>query len=64
MEDGRVSAVIEGVQRYYVEAIVSENPYKKARIRPFVDYTENPDILHNLELQIYSQIKRNIKVSF
>ena len=60
-DDGRVYALIEGTERFYIEEIISERPYIKARIRTFKDYTESPILLNKLERNVYDEISCNFK---
>jgi hypothetical protein len=62
-DDGRVSAVIEGIDRFYLEEVVSEKPFIKGLVRTFKDHTEAPDMLDQLELQIFTEVQTNLKVS-
>lgn len=61
-DDGRISAVIEGLDRFYLEEVVSEKPFIKGLVRTFKDYTEAPDMLDQLELQIFGEVQTNLKV--
>jgi ATP-dependent Lon protease len=60
-DDGRVYALIECTQRYYVEEIISDRPYIKARVRTFHDYTESMGLLNQLEQSLYNDIHINFK---
>lgn len=62
MDDGRVSGTIEGIQRFYLEEIVSDKPYIKAKVRPFKDCTENPDLLEKLEWDLVEAFQTNMKM--
>jgi len=61
-EDGRLSCIVEGVGRCYLEQVVSEKPYIKGVVRPFYDYTVSSDVLDSLERQIYEEIIANLKL--
>jgi hypothetical protein len=61
LEDGRVFAVIEGGERFYLEEVLTERPYIKARVRTFRDYSETPAILATLEAQIMNEVLCNLK---
>lgn len=62
-EDGRISCVIEGLDRFYLEEVVSERPYIKGLVRVFKDFTESPAVLDQLELQVFAEAQTNLKVS-
>lgn len=62
LEDGRVSVCIEGIDRFYLDEVITENPYLKGVVRTFNDYTESPGILDNLESQIFDGIQSNLKM--
>lgn len=55
--------VIEGVERFYLEEILSEKPYIKARVQPFQDYSENSDVLDQLEQAVFDEVRTNVQVS-
>jgi Lon protease-like protein len=54
--------VIEGVERFYLEEIISEKPYIKARVQPFQDYSENADVLDQLEQAVFDEVRTNVQV--
>jgi Lon protease-like protein len=54
--------VIEGVERFYLEEIISEKPYIKARVQPFRDYSENADVLDQLEQAVFDEVRTNVQV--
>jgi Lon protease-like protein len=55
--------VIEGVERFYLEEILSEKPYIKARVQPFQDYSENSDVLDQLEQAVFDEVRTNVQVN-
>lgn len=62
LDDGRVVAVIEGVDRFYIEKIVAEKPYIKAQVRVFQDYTEEKqEYLDAIENKIFDHVRLNLK---
>lgn len=63
LEDGRTLVLIEGIERFYLEEIVAEKPYFKAKVQPFQDYTENNDILEQLEQAVFDEVRTNVRVS-
>ena len=62
LDDGRSVVVIEGVERFYLEEILSEKPYIKARVQPFQDYSENSDVLDQLEQAVFDEVRTNVQV--
>ena len=63
LDDGRSVVVIEGVERFYLEEIISEKPYIKARVQPFQDYSENLDVLDQLEQAVFDEVRTNVQVN-
>lgn len=61
LDDGRTLAVIECLDRFYVEEVTSETPYLKARVRPFKDYSETPTVLDDLERKVFDDVRCNFK---
>lgn len=61
LEDGRIFAVIEGGERFYLEEVLTEKPYIKARVRTFKDYTETPNVLEALEASVMNEVLCNLK---
>ena len=62
LEDGRVLVVIEGTERFYLEKVVAERPYIKARVRIFKDSTEVPDTtLDQMERNAFEAARCNYK---
>lgn len=62
LHDGRTFVIIEGVKRFYISQVTNEQPYLRARVQTFDDYSENPSILAELEQKIFSEVRTNIKV--
>lgn len=63
LEDGRSFVVIEGIDRFYIDEIVSERPYLKGKVQLFGDYTETTsDILDELELKVFNGLRKNTKM--
>lgn len=62
LPDGRIYAVIEGVKRYYLSEFRGEKPYIKAKIQSFQDYTESPEMLDELETELFLKVRLNIKL--
>lgn len=62
LEDGRTLALIEGGERFFVEEIVGEKPFIKARVRLFRDFCDNPAALAALERKVFAEVKFNNKL--
>jgi Lon protease-like protein len=62
MEDGRCVVVIEGIERFFIQDLISEKPYIKARVQTFTDYTESVNDLQRLELAVFDEVRTNAKV--
>jgi len=60
-EDGRVLALVQGTERYYIEEVISERPYIKARVRIFKDYNESPKLLQQKEQEVFDDVRSNFK---
>ena len=60
-EDGRVLALVQGTERYYIEEVISERPYIKARVRVFKDYNEYPKLLQQKEQEVFDDVRCNFK---
>lgn len=60
-EDGRIHALVETSERYYIEEVISERPFLKARVRLFKDYSESTKSLQSLERLVFNEIKINYK---
>lgn len=60
-EDGRVLALVQGSERFYIEEVISERPYIKARVRTFKDYSESNALLQRQEQAIFDDVKCNFK---
>ena len=46
-----------------MEEILSEKPYIKARVQPFQDYSENSDVLDQLEQAVFDEVRTNVQVT-
>jgi len=62
LEDGRSFVVVEGLERFYIQEIITDKPYLKAKVVPFKDYTEQPHILDKLENDIFNEVRCNVKL--
>lgn len=63
LDDGRSFVVIEGLERFYIDEIVSERPYLKGRVQLFTDYTETTaEVLDELELKLFHELRKNMKM--
>jgi Lon protease-like protein len=66
LEDGRTFVSIEGLERFYLQEIIGEKPYIKAKVQVFSDFTEYPDandyMLDVLEAQIFDEVRFNMKL--
>jgi hypothetical protein len=63
LDDGRSFVVIEGLERFYIDEIVSEKPYLKGRVQLFTDYTEtSPEVLDDLELRLFRELCSNMRM--
>ena len=62
LSDGRTFVVVEGVQRFYLQEFLSEKPYVRARVQPFIDYTEQPHLLDELEAKVFTEVRINVKL--
>ena len=62
LEDGRSFVVVEGVERFYIQEIITDKPYLKAKVITFNDYTENPNVLDKLENDIFNGVRQNVKL--
>jgi ATP-dependent Lon protease len=62
LEDGRAFVVIEGFERFYLQEIVGEKPYFKGRVQRFKDITETPESLYKMEMQIFNEVRTNVKM--
>lgn len=62
LDDGRMTIMVEGVKKCYLDKVISEKPYIKGVVTPFMDYTESPSILDKLEMQIYAEVCGNLKM--
>lgn len=62
LEDGRSFVVVEGLERFYIQEIIADKPYLKAKIITFKDYTEQPNILDELENKIFNEVRCNVKL--
>lgn len=62
LEDGRLYVSVEGISRFYVNEVVSENPYFKAKITPFNDYSDGSDALDVLEGIVFDEVRFNMKL--
>lgn len=60
-EDGRVLALVQGSERYYIEEVISERPYIKARVRIFKDYSESNILLQQQEKEVFNDVRCNFK---
>ena len=60
-DDGRVYVLIEGRERFYIEEIISERPYIKARVRTFRDHSESPALLKKLEHLVFDEARCTFK---
>lgn len=62
LEDGRSFLVVEGISRFYLKTVLTDKPYIKAKIQAFEDYTEDEASLDALELQIFDEVRFNVKL--
>ena len=63
LEDGRSFVVVEGLERFYIQEIITDKPYLKAKIQTFKDYTEQPiHLLDQLENEIFNEVRCNVKL--
>lgn len=61
-EDGRVVAMVEGTERFYIEKVVADKPYIVANVRTFHDYTDtDEDFLEALETNVLNEILCSLK---
>lgn len=63
LEDGRSFVVVEGLERFYIQEIITDKPYLTAKIQTFKDYTEeSADLLDKLENEIFNDVRCNVKL--
>ena len=63
LEDGRTFVQIEGIDRFYIQEVVNEKPYIKARVQEYSDFTETTDyVLDMMESQIFDEVRFNMKL--
>jgi len=62
LDDGGMYVVMEGIGRFYVRDIVSEKPYLKARVQTFQDFSENEELLEDLESKVLNELRLSVKV--
>lgn len=60
-DDGRVYVLIEGKERFFIEEIISERPYIKARVRTFKDYSDSKVLLDKLEHIVFDEARCTFK---
>jgi len=62
LDDGGIYVMMEGVGRFYIKDVVVEKPYLKARVQTFTDYSENEEILGNLEQAVFDEMRYSVKI--
>lgn len=63
LDDGRSFVVIEGLERFYIDEIISERPYLKGRVQLFTDYTETSgEVLDDLEQKLFRELRSNMRM--
>lgn len=63
LNDGRSFMVVEGIRRFYIKEFLTESPYMVAKVKMLRDWSEcRPDALDALEQQIFSLVKKNVKM--
>jgi len=63
LDDGRSFVLVEGIERFYIDEIVSESPYLKGRVQLFTDYTETtPEVLDDLEQRLFRELRSNMRM--
>ena len=61
--DGSANLILQGLARVEFEAIVSEEPYRKARIRPLVSETGGPEaMLATIQEKLLALIQTQIRL--
>jgi ATP-dependent Lon protease len=61
-EDGRVIALVKGIERFYIEKVIADKPYIVAKVRPFTDYSDtDPDVLEAFETNVLNEILCSFK---
>ena len=62
LDDGRLYVSIEGISRFYINEVVSEAPYLKAKVTPFSDTAETGPGLDLLERIVFDEVRINVKL--
>jgi len=62
LEDGRLYVSLEGQSRFYINEVVSESPYLKAKITPFKDAEVKTNSLATLERIVFDEVRVNMKL--
>lgn len=62
LEDGRLYVSLEGQSRFYINEVVSESPYLKAKVTPFKDAEANSDSISTLERIVFDEVRVNMKL--
>ena len=63
LDDGRSFVVIEGLERFYIDEIISERPYLKGRVQLFTDYTDTSvEVLDDLEQKLFRELRSNMRM--
>jgi ATP-dependent Lon protease len=64
LEDGGQYVFMEGYQRFYIQELVSDKPYLKARIQYYYDYTKytSAEELEKLGQQLLDELRYSVKL--
>ena len=62
MDDGGNYILMEGIGRFYVQEVVADKPYIKARVQIFSDFSEDPAALEELEQAVLREMRLSVKM--
>lgn len=62
MDDGGIYVQMEGVSRFFVQKIVAEKPYAKAKVQLFDDYCKDETLASELEKNLLNELRYSVKL--
>jgi len=62
LEDGGCYATIVGVKRFYLQELLADKPYTKARVQVFEDYVQNEVLAREFELNLFEELRYSVKM--
>ena len=62
LEDGRLYVSLEGQSRFFINEVVAESPYLKAKITPFKDLPASSESISTLEKIVFDEVRVNMKL--